>query len=318
MPPAGNPIIESFRLPGKSGSVYLDSLPRDMAGNPNYSRVMSPELYAKVVEDAGAFVRYEKTINPGDLIAVEQIVRAELKRLGNPYHGWSHTQQVRQRAAFLAEMAGLADQERVLLDLAALFHDFDHCGSTHRQLVKTAVRNDMSNEEFAALQADLYLGDYLGVRQRLQLQGLILSTSAGQADAAGLPEIEGACLLRPYRPCTVLEKLLTFADIGRFILGVDAHMEGALLLLRENGCAPSSFDEWLSVETEFVKYVQGRWDELQGLLSQGGKRMIQSAMDNLTRHFGRLAQSGSAERDALEVRFNSVRTAMSLCSGDAA
>ena len=119
-----------------------------------------------------------------------------------------------QQARELARAARLDPICAQILELAALFHDYGHAGNTYRQLVPTALRSDLSNEEYSALRADEIVGERLNVQQRVALQGLILATSFGQANLERIPEPIRETAYRPYQPTTKLEMLLAFADVA--------------------------------------------------------------------------------------------------------
>jgi hypothetical protein len=168
----------------------------------------------------------------------------------------------------------------------------------------------MSNEEFAAKVADNHLESALSVRQRLVLQGLILSTSFGQANPANLPDVEGVILQRNYTPKTDLEKLIAFADIGRFILGPNHHLDGSLKMLEELGNIPQSFDTWLAGEKGFLKYIQIRFDQIKTILGDEGVKFIQTKLDSLREAYDTMEYDRSPEGRGYRTRFAEVTSQM--------
>jgi len=277
--------VATSQLPGYSGTMYLSSLPKDLAANPNCQRAISRDLFDAVTTKANWITNprptpdiYEPGGGEAELLIAQ--VLADLGDLKHPYHTRWHTEEVLLCFNLLVENAEVPVNAYVG-KMAALFHDHSHCGRTYRQLDDQITGSDLSNEEFAAFVADSFLKSDLSVRERLELQGLILATSFGQANAATLPNVPGVVLRRDYTPTTPTEKLLAFADIGRFMLGSSHHLNGALKMLEESGKIPESFDAWLKGEKGFLGYVQMRFDQVKPLLKDSGVQLIAGKLTEL-------------------------------------
>jgi hypothetical protein len=127
----------------------------------------------------------------------------------------------------------------------------------------------------------------LSTGQRIILQGLILSTSFGQSidaltnNGKNNSTEELLNLSRPYKPHSNAEKLLAFADIGRFILGPQIHFEGSLHLLRETKTIPSSFEDWIQSEKGFIEFVANRFDEIKDMLTPDGQKHVEAQLAEL-------------------------------------
>ena len=158
------------------------------ANNPNTKQPISQSLRNAIAADSKWDQQADQTISDAIFSEVEEQILADLSKLKHPYHDKHPTQNVIAGVTELAELAGLDEAEKQLLRVAALFHDYDHAGNTFRQTVADAVRNDISNEEYAAIKADEAVGQYLSVPQRLQLQGIILATSFAQSNPDNLPD----------------------------------------------------------------------------------------------------------------------------------
>ena len=235
---------------------FSAALPVNLAHNINVSRIISLRLCRDIV--LADYV----LATPPILLSKQQltgIIHDALNELGvtvNQYHNRQHTEQVIQCCEILAKSTKLSLEDQQLLILAALFHDFGHSGTRRRQHTDNVQRNDISNEEFACIEADERLAEKLSVLQRIELQGLILATSFGQQDPDISDPAEKAMILRHYAPHSKLEHILALADIGRFILGFKAYLNGSLFFIQEANLISLSFTQWCQNEINFLAYIE--------------------------------------------------------------
>ena len=199
----------------------------------------------------------------------------------HPYHKAGHTREVLERVTELAVhvVPPLVDSQAVILKEAALFHDYGHCGQTIRQTCSRDVpRRDLSNEEYAAEIAverfrDVYDDWYL-----TELRSLILATSFGQAN----PQFQ---FYRPYKPETLLQKLLALADIGGFVNGFKAWVEESLRVLQEADMSglPADFESWQKGRRGFVGYIRSKLQELEPNLDPAYYRQLTTKLNEVAR-----------------------------------
>jgi hypothetical protein len=159
----------------------------------------------------------------------------------NPYHNAEHAIEVLGRARKLMEKIILPLSRRQIVELSALFHDYDHCGRTHR-----FEPDGLSNEEYACLHADKYAKSIgFSVHQRILVQGLIIGTTFGN------PQIG---------PKTELEKLLAIADVGGFEKSFEKWIEDSANVLKEVPIEkrPASAVEWLNNALNFINWIKER------------------------------------------------------------
>ncbi len=294
-------------LPGFSNAIYRDLLPRAWQSSPNLQKVQSSSLFDAIIATQRSMDEAPVLLSQSHFAAITNAVLADIGRLTNAYHNRLHTEQVMACCQILATAAQLSALDTQTLLLGGLFHDFDHPGTTLRQKVPSAIRNDLSNEEFAAIKADEVIDSALSPKQRLQLQGLILATSFGQKTAASLDELLGVRLQRDYAPYTPLEKLLAFADIGRFMLSPEAHVRGSLATLKESGAQPESYDEWLQGELGFLSYIETHMNGISQQIGTGPWAGLMAKLLGVRQYFEQVAEPGTGrthlEQQYLEVLY---------------
>lgn len=238
-----------------SGKRFVASLPLSLVHNFNISRIFSPSLCHDIV--AADYILQ----TPAILLSQQQLtqlIHETLNEIGdtaNLYHNRHHTEQVIQCCKIMAKSTKLPPEDQQLLILAALFHDFGHSGTRLRQYTDHVQRTDISNEEFACIAADERLAKKLSLSQRIELQGLILATSFGQQDPDISNPAEKARIQRNYAPYSKLEHILALADIGRFILGFEAYLDGSLSFLQESNLHSLRFTQWCQNEINFLAYI---------------------------------------------------------------
>ena len=277
------------RFAGSGGTFDQADLPQDLRGKPNYIRTPSESLLKDVraMKNNWDSVQ-DRVLDESQIGMMRKQILAKLEKLENPYHARLHTEQVVQCFEILCSHTNIVKNDRLLGISAAITHDDGHCGSTYRQLTsgRNVAGTNLSNEEFAFLTTDRDYGYLFSVRQRLILQGLHLSTSFGQSKHAKLPAApKGVVLMREYAPETKLEVLLAFADISRFMLGADKHMDGSLKLLEESGNKPECFEKWLEGEKGFFSYIQGQTAVITSMISKDGASFLQDKLAELQKAF---------------------------------
>ncbi len=185
--------------------------------------VFTPEEFSDIVN------------NIAELLRQNDIVR------NNPYHNSVHAFEVFDRTEALTSELLLSPGDTQLLLIAALFHDFDHCGTT--------IRKDgtgLTNEEVAASHADAFAQEIgLNLEQRKLLYQLIISTTYGDAQII---------------PVTKMEKILCFADISGFTKSLDEWLDETIRVLKEipKQHWPKTIEEWVIKKIEFLDWAQKR------------------------------------------------------------
>jgi hypothetical protein len=234
--------------------------------NPNTRCIISPKLVEDMAGTPGW--EYEAPIMVSEDVLADLISEVLSEYPIWPYHSRTHIESVLARVERLAFHAGLDAYDTQILKLGALFHDYDHCGFTLRQVIQGG---DWSNEEVSAYLTDLRVSSLLTVRQRVILQGLILATAFGQRDEAGLKEKYPTLdLVREYRPFTDLERLLAFADVNQLEGTDEERMRDDLSVLRESlRHAPApSFERYVAGRAAFLAYLATKVADVKPLLSE--------------------------------------------------
>lgn len=176
-----------------------------------------------------------------------------------PHHNRRYTEEVVERVTELAHHVRppLGERDVELLGLAALFHGFGHCGRTIRQTCPGASHTNMSNEEFAALEAERQLSSKLDSHELTVVKRMILATSFGQNNPT-------FAYYRPYEPVTLLEKLLAFADIAGFQKSFEEWMDESFRVMQEADPAtvPETFEAWLKTRNGFLGYCRVKLDKI--------------------------------------------------------
>jgi hypothetical protein len=253
-------------------------------------------------------------LSPETVATLQSGAIAAMEGAPHPYHNAVHVRRVLERVRELSRVASLSPLDTQLLELGAAFHDFGHAGNTYRQLVPSAPRNDLSNEEFAALAADEAVATYLAPCQRRALQGLILATSFGQGDPEGIPAAIRATAYRPYRPVTVLEKLLAFADVSNALVSVEMFDGESAAVAAEGGLAalPGSMDEYFRRQLSFLQFVRARLEAIAASLGCSSAAHFEAEIAAAERFIepcvGHAARGGATEMGRVYNRLAEERT----------
>jgi len=272
-------------------SMFL--LPTEFANNPNTKNIISSLLREEMILSLGWEYAEDENVSSAWLQSLENEILAELDQLPNPFHNGNHSRRVRDRTVKYARHALFPEAQVSLLHISALFHDYGHAGTRFRQLAQDSHHQKLSNEEFSALEADRHLTGKLTLKQRLQVQGLILSTSFGQDDLQKLPQSPFCDLYRPYQPTTDLEQLFQFADIAAIDEDPEAYLSSALAVAKEKAVAGEpffSFEGFLQSEIQFLYYVQNRFQEVKKLLAKGDVVRIRQKLDTAAAELDQLVQ----------------------------
>ncbi len=227
--------------------------------NPNTQEVISPLLRLALASPT----KEASSLTPLNDAEFDRLKISALSRIReecdvNPYHNSQHIELVLKTIDTIIQNLSekISQREATLLRLAALYHDFGHPGKTIRSTVNRDIpRKDLSNEEYAALIADQDLQNHLTAKERLDLQGLILATTFGQAE-------------KPYKPTTKLERLLAFADIGNFIEGFDAWLINNRDVIKETDPEkrPKNMIEFIKTRLAFIKHVEEKLVDIKEFL----------------------------------------------------
>ena len=129
-----------------------------------------------------------------------------------------------------------------------------------------------------------------------QVKRLILATSFGQSN----PESPH---FRAYKPETLPEKVLAFADIAGFMKDFEGWMEENLCVLQEadpETVRDMSFEQWLAGRQNFLAYCRLKLNELEVYLGQQYFKQMHTQIDG---HVARLADGAEIYRD----RFCAIR-----------
>jgi hypothetical protein len=175
------------------------------------------------------------------------------------YHNYGHGCQVYSFTRILLEMLkDVASADKLVTLTGALLHDYGHCGAPYRQVLLPF--SWLSNEEFACWDVDDLVSPVFSTGYRLQLQGIILSTSFGQNNRRVSDP-----LYRPYRPITLWERIVALADVSVAFSNFPEFLRSATLLALELG--KSNYQEVSEFllgdgQLQFIGMVQSRLDDL--------------------------------------------------------
>jgi len=207
----------------------------------------------------GSLIGEDKKFISEEMSVIVEEIKSLLKRADeerlNPYHNKQHALEVNERFSQLLEVEGLTEQYGQLGDVASLFHDFRHAGTTKRE-----AADGMSNEEMAALEADKFAKEKgFSVRQRVIISSLIIGTTFGN------PEVSTT---------TDLENLLSLADVGGFIKSWDDWVKECADVLTEMpmGLRPTTIEGWLKTRVGFLKFF------IQPKMTEAAKRIWGQAL----------------------------------------
>jgi hypothetical protein len=249
--------LESYRPQTKLPSIFEE--------NPNTRYIISPVLKSEIEQAQPGWEDDTDHLIAADwMCSIQSQVIRSLDRLPHPYHNGNHTVAVMRRALTYVGAKSEYQEKLDLVKLAALFHDYEHIGKGIRQIV--CPEDSRSNEEVAVQKFDSICGPKLTLRQRLEAQGLILSTSFGQNNPATLPPRPELHLLRPYGPHTELENLFQFADIAGFDDEPYAFLVGGLGVTQEMvgvGNPLPGYDQFIKGQLGFLGYLRVRFAQVQ-------------------------------------------------------
>jgi hypothetical protein len=249
-------------------------------------------------------------IPEADFVALRERVFAELQKLPHPYHNRPHTEErVLPSCLEYAREANLFEEDTQLLAVGAIFHDKGHAGATYRQLVPGINRPDLSNEEFAGVEASAAVENWYGVEKRTSLKALIHATSFAQNQLDKLPPEHADILYRPYRPETQLEKLLAFADVSNFRWGLNNFIQDNLNVVAESGKGgiPENFEKFISTRIGFLGYVQQKLDDVKPFFSEPFASKLQGELDAIREALSQLGGSDSHGYARWSAEFKIVR-----------
>lgn len=180
---------------------------------PNAEIIFSDELRADVLNE-GAFDVSGEVFSKEEMGAIEQDIMTRLKAIDekkrNPYHNADHAKDVLDRVRELLKESGVPADEAQVMELAALYHDYDHPG----KIVEPGL-----NEINSAKEADNFAkAKGLSVKQRVMLQGLIIGTTVKKEGVGAR---------------TKLEKLFALADGADWTKAPEQWLRSRASLIRE-------------------------------------------------------------------------------------
>jgi hypothetical protein len=202
-------------------------------------------------------------------IVKERALR-EIAMLGNSYHNRFHTEErVIPACEDYAREARLSPRDSAKLTFGALYHDFGHTGHTYRQLVAGIDTQDLSNEEFAGMQAVSAAAPWFSEQECEEIRSIIHASSHNQNHLGELPPEHAAMLYRAYKPETNLEKILVLADVSSFRWGTDSYLRDGINLIGESPyeSIPTDFPAFLERAMKFLTFIQARIDGAAPLFS---------------------------------------------------
>lgn len=168
-----------------------------------------------------------------------QIAKFDAKRK-LPYHNLSHTKAVIKRILQLAKQAKLKSEEKQLIQIAGLFHDYIHGAREFSQ-----AQNNSFEQQSATVADKILRSLGYSIVQRVQVYALIISTTFANEK------------IRPY---TLLEKLLVCADLGGFNNSEKGWLRESLSVTLEASTIkrPKTFMDWLNQQEKFLQYAKDR------------------------------------------------------------
>jgi hypothetical protein len=283
--------------------------PQEFLQNPCTAIVVSPDLHT-ALEAEPSWARTAPIVwEEREFLKLRAAIDLRLDALRHPYHRKQHCWDVEVRFIEIAYALSLSEADQQLGQVACLAHDLDHSGLLIRQKVSGLQYPSYSNEEFTCLGADQLSRDYLGTKQRLQLQGMYLATSHAQDKLDSSIGVDAA-ILRPYRPTTLLERALVLADVSACLReGFETSVNEGLLVLRERPAEnfPASFPEWVDQQAEFVLQVKTRLESIPELKDSEYFDQAQAKFSELIPAFQALRDGthtdfANTQREWLEVR----------------
>jgi hypothetical protein len=200
-----------------------------------------------------------------DLVSLVPVLRDIAEQCPFPYHNICHTTGVIKRVRDIIKKVESPLPERTadMLIYAAAYHDYGHCGQTVRQTCTRDVpAKDVSNEEYAARVAVEQLKDVFEPHELAEVANIILATSFGQSNPS-------FAYYRTYKPITLPEKILAFADIAGYVNGFEMWIEENFFVLLESSLEnlPPDFESWQKGRLGFIDYMRSKLAELRSSLS---------------------------------------------------
>lgn len=205
------------------------------------------------------------------------------------YHNRCHTTEMVDRLVAFFKAAKFDSHMKSVMLAAAWCHDAFHSGVTYRQLTACEEFPRLSNEEYTAYNADIWLRSIkVPVRERVMVQGFILSSSYQQLERNNPP----AGLARPYRPSNKWELVFKLADVGNFVKPFEQWLFTALAVKLETPDHESweTFSEWISGELCYLQEMEILVSSLVDTLSEDTVAKLRGSLAGHRRRLERIEQ----------------------------
>jgi hypothetical protein len=256
----------------------------------------------------------EQELSPALAATIKELAEEKVKPTMNAdFHSWQHAQAVAERFSRYLGEAGFSPVVQTLGELAGIFHDAGHPGFRYREDAQDVSYPELSNEEYAAVLAVETLEPYLNTAQLKWLHDAILATSFGQRlgndPVANQLLTDRPHLIRPYKPETLEQHLMHFADINSTDVeaGFESFVRAGLDLAKEvgQGNAPmpasvAQYESYLASQGQFLKYIEFLGKELASQVSQEASERISGRLADVKQRLD-ILKNGFEGRDAILV-----------------
>lgn len=204
-------------------------------------------------------------------LSFEHLRRLKLGPMAiNTYHNPGHIQDVLDAVDLILKNLRICipEREKLLLRLAALFHDEKHPGYDTRRV----PYRHLSDEEYAAIEADKVARPYFTVPERKILQDLILATTTFGPKA------------ETYKASKVLEKIMVLADVFSFNEGFDTWLEKSAAVYQElkPDFRPQTVDDFKQKQLNFLdEIVIPRLSQVKDFMQKEFYESLSDKIDSL-------------------------------------
>lgn len=177
----------------------------------------------------------------------------------NSYHNITHVLECLIRLEYILAPTNFSPEEKVLMRLAIMWHDYDHCGKQIKNEEDWSAgtpEEGLSNEEWAVYNCEKFLQERnFSERDRSFISRLILST-----------HFSGSNYTSAKIPLTIQELIIGLADVGGcFLVSWEEWVVESCRYLSELPCEkrPCSSFEWIQDRAEFISdFVVPRMQKL--------------------------------------------------------